>query len=502
MNATGGPTPIPLLGQEEERALLAELTSRDYDTVLVVSDLHLGVGRDRSTHTYPITENFYADDAFSGLLSRYEAASSLVVLNGDTFDCLRLTDVPGDADFDGWRALLARLDLRGPGVPLERAVSRTERKFGLRTDDYKSIWKLARILDGHDPWRQALASWVANGGRLIFVKGNHDLELYWPPVRRLLRDRLVAADNEAGHAAATTRVGFAEGGFTLGNVYIEHGHQYERMTRVDGPPTLAGRRRGELRLPLGSFVNRYFINRIERLDPFIDNIKPVHQALLALLRRRPLELVRIYTGGWRFMLRALTRIGTLHGAASLMLLAALLVPVVVVPTIVLWLVSPEFRQLLLGWFPFLESGLVRWTGSVGGITFPALLPYLLGVGGELLSEAGILRNHDALAEGAVARLSEVFGARDGPGPVYAVMGHTHCETVKRLPTGAGRALYVNTGTWIGRWPLDRLDLAGKFVYSVARFSLGAGGTYVHDPLVWDDEARGVRPATILVPVAG
>jgi UDP-2,3-diacylglucosamine pyrophosphatase LpxH len=492
-----------LLGQEEERALLTELTSRDYDTVLVVSDLHLGVGRDRSTHTYPITENFYADDAFAGLLSRYEAASSLLVCNGDTFDSLRLTGVPSGApDFEEWRTLLARLDFRGPGVPLERVVSRAERRFGLRTDDYKSIWKLARILDGHDHWRQALADWVANGGRLVFVKGNHDLELHWPQVRRFLRDRLVSTDDEAGHAAATTRVGFADGGFTLGNVYIEHGHQFERMTRVDGPPTLGGRRQGELRLPLGSFVNRYFINRIERLDPFIDNIKPVHQALLALLRRRPLELARIYTGGWRFMLRALTRIGTLHGAASLMLLAALLVPAVVVPAIVLWLISPEFRLLLLGWFPFLESGWVRVTGSVGGVSFPVLLPYLLGAGRELLSEARILRNRDALAEGAAARLSEVFGGEGRPVPAYAVMGHTHVETVKRLSRGPRSALYVNTGTWIGRWPLDRLDLAGRFIYSVARFSRGAGGTYVHDPLVWDDEARGVRPATILVPVAG
>lgn len=502
MNAPGN-TPVPLLGQEEERALLAELTSIEYETLLVVSDLHLGVGRDPWTRTYPITENFYADEAFAQLLAQYHPASSLLVLNGDTFDFLRVTDYPRTAaDFESWSTLLERVGLGEQAAAIEQAVSGAERKFGLRTNDYKAIWKLDRILDGHDAWWRALVHWVAEGGRLLLVKGNHDLELYWPQVRRFLRDRLVSEDDGVGYAAAAKRVGFVDSGVTLGNVYIEHGHQYERMTSVDEPPTLAGRRQGELRLPLGSFVNRYFINRIERLDPFIDNIKPVHQALLALLRRRPVELVRIYGGGWRFMLRALTQIGTLHGAAALMLLAGLLVPAVVVPVIVLWLVSPEFQQLLLSWFPFLQSRWVRVVGSVGGISFPVLLPYFLAAGRELLSEAGILRNRDALAEGAVACLSASFGGRAGTRPVYVVMGHTHCETVKRLPAGPRRALYVNTGTWIGRWPVDRLDLAGKFVYSVARFSGGMDGTYVHDPLVWDDEARGVRPATILVPVGG
>jgi hypothetical protein len=55
----------------------------------------------------------------------------------------------------------------------------------------------------------------------------------------------------------------------LGNLYIEHGHRFEATTAVKGAPTLT-RAPSELNLPLGSFVNRYIINRLEGLEPFLD----------------------------------------------------------------------------------------------------------------------------------------------------------------------------------------------------------------------------------------
>ena len=493
------PGPVPLMSLEEDASRLRVLAGDDYQQVLVVSDLHLGVGRDRWTGTYPITENFYADDAFAELLESIDHPSkTLLVLNGDTFDFLRITDWPRDADaLERWRRLLQRLQLAHP--PLETAVSKTERTFGLKTNDYKSIWKLALILDGHAVWWQALRRWVITGGNLIFVKGNHDLELHWPSVRRFLRDRLVSTDGfEAVDAAAERRIGFAEGGFTVGNIYIEHGHQYERMTRVDGPVTRPGSHHDELTLPLGSFVNRYFINRLERLDPFLDNIKPVQRALMALLRRRPIELFRIYQGGWRFMFKTLTHIRTPQGAASLLLVAALFVPLIVLVLIGLWIADPDFRVWLVTRVPALAHGWARVTASLGGLSLPTLIPYAAAAIGELLSQLGLINQHDPLAEGAVERLRERFGPAFQAEQLFAVMGHTHTETVLRIDA-VRPALYVNTGTWIGQWPEDRLDLIGKFVYSVARFTR-ARREYTYDGLVWDDEARSVRSARILVPV--
>jgi hypothetical protein len=43
-------------------------------------------------------------------------------------------------------------------------------------------------------------------------------------------------------------------------------------------------------LPLGSFVNRYLLNRIEIAYPFLDNIRPTSNILAILLKRFPLAI--------------------------------------------------------------------------------------------------------------------------------------------------------------------------------------------------------------------
>jgi hypothetical protein len=55
---------------------------------------------------------------------------------------------------------------------------------------------------------------------------------------------------------------------------------------VVGTPTLEGKLSGQLRLPLGSFVNRYLLNRIEIAYPFLDNIRPTSNILAILLKER------------------------------------------------------------------------------------------------------------------------------------------------------------------------------------------------------------------------
>ena len=137
---------------------------------------------------------------------------------------------------------------------------------------------------------------------MLFVTGNHDVEMYWPMVQDHVRFQL--AGRRAAPAELSSRIAFEESWLVIDNVYVEHGHQYEPMTRVDGPPTLAPEHR-EINLPLGSFVNRYFINTVEALDPFIDNVKPVQESLLRLARQRPIKILSTYFGAWRFLRRAL-----------------------------------------------------------------------------------------------------------------------------------------------------------------------------------------------------
>src|SRR5882757_334821 len=83
------------------------------DTLLVVSDLHLGVGQNPLTLKYEPRENFLADDAFHALLIAHDPSqkgSALLVLNGDIWDFLRVTELPdSEADLLHWQAALKEL---------------------------------------------------------------------------------------------------------------------------------------------------------------------------------------------------------------------------------------------------------------------------------------------------------------------------------------------------------------------------------------------------------
>jgi UDP-2,3-diacylglucosamine pyrophosphatase LpxH len=481
--------------QDEEAAHLRDLCAREWDSIHVVSDLHLGEGCIPGTCLFPFTENFACDGAFERFLVKVRDGATrptLLVLLGDTFDFLRIVRVPErEAEREHWRDILLRLGEDGLAAKTAHPVSGKERDYGLRTDDWKSVWKLAVILDGHAGFLRGLMEWITAGHGLVLSKGNHDVELHWPLVQHAFRDALVTAGTDP--SAAQGAVAFALDGFVVGNVYLEHGHQYERMTRVQGPPVLPGREM-ELNLPLGSFVNRYFINKIERLDPFIDNRKPVQQALFALLRRRPLAIVRIYLHGYAFLEKALSRFFTVQGASAVLLLLVLGIPLVVVPVVMAWILLPPFRHWLLAHIPVLQNTWVRVSAAIGGSLAPVLVPFVVGALREAWTDLFGRPSHDELADGAAARIRERLTMM-GEGELWAAMGHTHRQTAAVLDVPHRTARYLNTGTWIALWPEDRPDLAGRVNLSVTRFRRHQDG-FSGEPLVWSDDAGELRSATI------
>src|SRR5512143_1663945 len=66
--------------------------------IFVVSDLHIASGRN-AAGVYKGTENFFADDSFARFLAWAQESKrtdrALLVINGDIFDFLRMTDYPG-----------------------------------------------------------------------------------------------------------------------------------------------------------------------------------------------------------------------------------------------------------------------------------------------------------------------------------------------------------------------------------------------------------------------
>ncbi|MGH7541062.1 MAG: hypothetical protein ACRELC_08695, partial [Gemmatimonadota bacterium] len=386
----------------------------------------------------------------------------------------------------------------------DRVVSEREERFGLKTDEYKTVWKLLKIIAGHEPVFDALARWIQASGRIVILKGNHDLELHWPLVRRAMWTEL-AERAGVDEEVARERVRFEEKSFVSENVYVEHGHRWEAMTAVHtDTPWLPGAP-DQISLPLGSFVNRYLINGIERLNPFIDNVKPVGGALTALLRRYPLAMFSLYLRGWTFLRRALRVKGLFNSIGS----AAQIVALILVPMTALLAVSAFVLGEVLpaSWLAALPGWLASAIGSLGhvprwilgasvvGVSLPALFPIVSPILSELGRALG-WKGKDHLLEGAGKITRHVFPDRRAQGiRSYVVMGHTHWQEVRRL--GEHR-MYMNCGTWVPIWPRDRNDLAGRVFYSFLEFTRpGPDRPWEGRPMWWNDDAREPRPSRLL-----
>lgn len=520
------------------------------ERMLVVSDLHLNVGLDAATLTWDRRENFFADAAFSDWLAHYRgtgpapgvadspseggdgelAADSpdTLVIAGDAFDFIRIDTCPHSEDeYRRWaRALHAlgeveraeRIERLAPLSPEERrrhpdaVVSSREERFGLKTDDYKTIWKLLEIVTGHEPVFEALAGWIEDGGRLVFLKGNHDLELHWPLVRRALRYTL---GRRAGldRAVARERIEFEEESLLSDNVYIEHGHRWEAMTAVHTETPWLPQAPDQISLPLGSFVNRYLINGIERLDPFVDNVKPVGNAFTALLRRHPLEMFRLYFRGWTFLRRALRVKGLFNSIGSAAQIVALvLVPMTALVVGLAFLIGEVVPASRLAVLPDWLAAALDWLGrvprwvlglSIAGFSLPVLFPVLAPILREIGRFLG-LTGKDHLLDGAGKVGRHVFPDGEAPDtdahavPSYVVMGHTHWQEVRRLD---GHRMYMNSGTWVPIWPRDRQDLAGRVFYGFLEFTRpDPESRWRGRPMRWAAGAREPRPARLMSPL--
>lgn len=483
---------IPTVADEDEAQGLRALSETPPAEVLVVSDLHLGCGRDRTTGRFVRTENFFADEPFAALLGFYGEAArrgALLVLNGDVFDFLRITEIPRGDEVQAWSDALACLGVDMSQEQLAASISPKERRFGLRTNDFKSVWKLRCIIEGHDTFFTALAGWATAGGILLFVKGNHDLEIHWPLIRKAIRAELLRRGVPA--RSAGTGILFCETSIRIANIYIEHGHRFERATRVDGPATLP-QNPEQLNLPLGSFVNRYLINPIERLEPFVDNVKPIEELLRTMVQRHPLLAFGILWRSWRLLLRAAESRHWRQGLAYALFFGSLAVPVLTLLVIALILALPIAGARIFAFF-----GRASWAFAALGLLFP----FAAGALRDAFPRRHPAVGEDGFACGIHGALKD-YAAEPVIGTRYGMVGHTHVQDVQRLPPiGGAPALYLNTGAWIPLWQADRPDLIGRTLHPFVRFTMGAPGAYRHEYSEWDWVAGRPESSTILEPMA-
>ena len=181
--------------------------------LLFLSDLHLAAG------SAGLVDRFTHDEALVRLLGRFDADAPLVrvVLLGDFVDFLEAAPAPGPID----------------------------------ASDAETLPRLDAIVAAHPAVFHALGRFLALGGALTVLPGNHDAELTRPAVRGRLREHLVG---DAPEPAVAARVEVLPWFLHIpGVVYAEHGSQYHDLNAF--PTLLAPWWTGaEVEHPIGSLL--------------------------------------------------------------------------------------------------------------------------------------------------------------------------------------------------------------------------------------------------------
>lgn len=485
-------------------------------TVFVISDLHLAAGRGPDG-TFAGTENFFADSSLKRFLEHAHQSSqpgkALLIINGDFVDFLRITEGPrSDMDYQEWQSTLVKIGRNWSVEDLRQSVTEREirthtepqskmvRKllkifgvspdgFGLKTNAFKSVWKLAAVAAGHPEFFSALAEWLDNGHKIIIVKGNHDLEWYWLDVRNYLRlalaEKLSQQTDEVVQQAliqaVLPNVTFIDDGMLIdGHFYVEHGHRFDKYTNVQGGPVLDDGE--ELNIPFGSFMNRYLINFVELDYPYLDNVRPTTSILPLMIRERFPVALKLLFVHVPFMLRIIPkRYFDYMFRKVFVTLAAVLIPVAAV-IVLEWPIVKELISHLTG-TPSpsnpLRSTLLSFASGLAGLLFSYFLSRIVAY--------FQLEEPDSLSTNA----REEFVKN----PSYRIItfGHTH-NPDQTLTNGRW---FFNTGTWIPIVEMSSADLREDRTYTVLRLDqdqtgLAPGGLYR-----WDDEAERLEEAALV-----
>jgi UDP-2,3-diacylglucosamine pyrophosphatase LpxH len=250
--------------------------SDEFDLV-IISDLHLSEGRDPVKKKFSLNEDFFFDEELQRFLNFLEDESERrgrrwrLIIAGDMMDFLQVITVPeaGEVDFE---------------------ISEREKKFGLGTEEVKTVWKLKRVMDGHWRFFQGLANFLNKEHRVVIIPGNHDVEFVYAQVQEAFRSEIsnyltvppVAED--LGRNVEFSPWFYYEPGV----LYVEHGHQYDTLNSFDFflCPFRTIHGKTMIDLPSGSFFVRYLFNNVEKIDPFADNIKPVTKYVWWALKHR------------------------------------------------------------------------------------------------------------------------------------------------------------------------------------------------------------------------
>ncbi len=204
---------------------------------LIVSDFHLGRGRQLPQGGINPLEDFLYDHRFKEWLEFYsdgiyESTEIELIFNGDMMNLIQV-------DYHGHYPVVI-------------------------TETISAI-KMERIISGHKVFFDALKEFLEDEKHsLTYVVGNHDQEMLWQSTRLLF-------EKAVGRPVLWKNIYYQVDG-----VYIEHGHQYEAVNRVDPAKPFLTENLPEpiLNLPWGTLFTVQFITKLKQHRPAVDKVRP------------------------------------------------------------------------------------------------------------------------------------------------------------------------------------------------------------------------------------
>ncbi|MBU1413360.1 metallophosphoesterase [Myxococcota bacterium] len=454
--------------------------------VIVVSDLHLGSGL-QGSGTYSRHEEFFYDHEFAAftrfliMRGRERGLPQKLILNGDIMDFLAIRELP-DA---------------GEGAEPVLNLRRSERKFGMGSSETKAAWKTLKILKGHSVFFEALVDFLLAGNTIVWIRGNHDLEMHWPAVREEIVNYFITSVISKGvePAAVVKRLEIHDWFYhEPGRLFIEHGNQYDPTNALEAPlvPLLPegayDTKERLLDYPVGSLFARFVYGPIRSIDPYRTHVISFAQYLSVSRGYNLLDFLRTLYFNFPFFLRAVrnsTNFGKddlrdLHAAqktkreayaATHQMDPAAAKAVDELRSRPMGLSSyqifssmfrPFVRQVLkfsalallsvLGWILLFSTVVTLLPDSIVGRASLMGVLAVLTVVGIFFALTKIGKSIDTYTDPLVpdTRVKAREAARLTGAPIV-VMGHTHIAEIVHWPEGT---TYVNSGTWVpvpGPW---------------------------------------------------
>ncbi|MEZ4430064.1 MAG: metallophosphoesterase, partial [Nannocystaceae bacterium] len=477
--------------------------------IVIVSDFHIGRGKNPKSGRYYELEAFFYDDDFLSFCRRLvdEAQARgepfTLVFNGDTFDLLRI-----ERDVDS-------------GASTTRG-----RRFGPAMTPTLASSLMAEIVEGHPIFFDAIALVLAAGNTVVLLPGNHDLEIQWPSVQAELRWAILsrvaqnmspktdpdARAEELAEAAAASDEAGARLRFLPwfyhepGRVWIEHGCQYDpenafryllRGELDDREDSIS---EAEQDMPLGNFFQRYLYNAFGHITFIVPSTRANLRYFKWLALNKPRLLLRVVLSHARFWWHVVRRVTapktharralkTTHEKALARLADESGLGDRLHQIEALKAVRGDIHQAVrsLGWqsLRVLTAALVLALATFGlwfagfhginqlraGFVFKASLFLLLDFFFLLVGMAGlgyaVLRTaHEPSSRPLRRAAAKIAALVDVP---IVSFGHTHEEVLWRLELDRG-AWYYNTGTWIAVFTHDVLIPRDRVQYTFLRIS--------------------------------